>query len=968
MSEWVNLQTLIQSIFHPISPASLAEANTQLLTFAESKAAWYACFELISLSEDINVRFFVINLIYNKIRRQWTQLDSCERPQLIHHLRQILTAANASTERSFLSRVILCLACCSALTPEGIQQYIAFAIDFTRAPDVAYIRIGLEMLAAVCEESEELDLSRAGKVDVKAQLVEMSNGVFECLNSMTVSQYSGDVQLQFYTMKVLRIWSFVLGLTLSSLITEHSLLWGGIYQSLTSLNPLLIGASCTLLRGLVSVQEFPLTQLRITALESLVSMLLSESVISSLFSFFKDESQTEVMLQVAHLYTSLAETEIEYFSGVGFRVDLFQSCLHCLASRPRKVAAITFDLWIRIPDVAVTNRNPYLREQIFYEIVERLVLDSIFILTLQSYICLQHNQIIYPAGFIHWDECEEDEDDFAAFRDHRQGIQEVIASCFNALGGRYFTFLNSKLENHAINQPPSWQILESILQFSIPVVPHFKANEAQLTQEPRLFLKRIFAIILMSNRIESPILAETACRFLQASTFLLTSQKPTFMEFQEYFWPALQLCLHAMAKPSTCATAAKTMHQLTVHGSKILLRDGNSILSIIQMSTSLLPSLPQDAALTTVEANTRIAVQLNSNEATTALTAAFQPLTSALSTELQSINPSSETIARLLEYCAQVIRFCDTVNSDVLQPLLTMIWPLVKLVEAKEGVIADEEVIESIFKLYRSSLNSALALVLPEIDGIGQSITRVIGNGFVGQKYALNCASTLLEVLKSKTSEEVIVFLSHFIETITQLFLTRLQEGSYDAEALESYFSFLYSAQLHSAHALSASPMALDTIPRLCITCLRVCKERTVLRNVLQVLQATLAPPYSGTQPFHAVMAESAMRYAPQMIDVLIHCLAGDVTSANRQNVIDAITLLLTSKDDQGFISSSIVWVQTSFEKLNIPQLDPETRNFVIQAMFRLVRSNPRRFKALMQDFSKVCCSEMQPDCFMAYE
>ena len=380
MGDRVHLQSLIQSIFHPTSPVSLAEANTQLLSFAESKTAWYACFELLGLSEDINVRFFVINLIYNKIRRQWSQLDTSERPQLIHHLRQILTTANASTERSFLSRVILCLACCSALIPEGIQRYIVFAIEFTHSNDIAYKRIGLEMLVAVCEESEELDLSRAGKLDVKAQLVETASNVFECLNSMTVSQYFGDAQIHFYYVKVLRVWSAARGISISSLVAEHPVLWEGIFRSLTSPDPSLVIESCTLLRELTSIHEFPSTQMRIAALESLTSMLLSESVISSLFSFFKDESHNDAMLQITHLFTSLVENEIEYYSGVGFRIDLFQTILHCLSSRPRKVASITFDLWIRIQDIAVVNRNPYLREQVFYEILERLVcLNFIYI-------------------------------------------------------------------------------------------------------------------------------------------------------------------------------------------------------------------------------------------------------------------------------------------------------------------------------------------------------------------------------------------------------------------------------------------------------------------------------------------------------------------------------------------------------------------------------------------------------------
>ena len=373
MSEWVNLQTLIQSIFHPISSASLAEANAQLLSFAESKAAWYVCFELMGISDDINIRFFVINLIYNKIRRQWSQLESSERPQPILHLQEILSSSCTSSERAFVSRVILCLSCCYALSPDGIQSNIALAIDFIHFNDVLRKRTGLEMLVAVYDESEDLDVSRAGRLDIKAQLAEMAGRVFDCLNSMSAVNFFGDVQIQLYFIKASRVWCNIRGLTITSFISEYSLIWGGVYQSLASSDSSLVIESCHLLRERILIQEFPSTPLRVNALETLTTSILSESVISSLFGFFKDENQSDVMLQVSNMLTTLVENEIGYYSGVGFNIDLFHALLHCLSARPRKVGAITFDLWLRVQDIALANRNPYLREQVFYEILERLV-------------------------------------------------------------------------------------------------------------------------------------------------------------------------------------------------------------------------------------------------------------------------------------------------------------------------------------------------------------------------------------------------------------------------------------------------------------------------------------------------------------------------------------------------------------------------------------------------------------------
>lgn len=48
--------------------------------------------------------------------------------------------------------------------------------------------------------------------------------------------------------------------------------------------------------------------------------------------------------------------------------------------------------------------------------------------------------------------------------------------------------------------------------------------------------------------------------------------------------------------------------------------------------------------------------------------------------------------------------------------------------------------------------------------------------------------------------------------------------------------------------------------------------------------------------------------------------------------------------------------------------LGPTDKQLVLQAVFRLVGSDKRRCKALLMDFSKVCCSESTLDCLLAYE
>jgi hypothetical protein len=47
--------------------------------------------------------------------------------------------------------------------------------------------------------------------------------------------------------------------------------------------------------------------------------------------------------------------------------------------------------------------------------------------------------------------------------------------------------------------------------------------------------------------------------------------------------------------------------------------------------------------------------------------------------------------------------------------------------------------------------------------------------------------------------------------------------------------------------------------------------------------------------------------------------------------------------------------------------LSPELKQFVVSAMFSLATSNHRRFKALMIDLCKICCSEQPIDSLGAF-
>ena len=529
----------------------------------------------------------------------------------------------------------------------------------------------------------------------------------------------------------------------------------------------------------------------------------------------------------------------------------------------------------------------------------------------------------------------------------------------------------------------------------------------------------------------------SACRFFQSCSFLLASSPSSaFSSFQQYYVPVLLFIFRTLADPDCSLTAAKAFHPLLIHGFKQpitvqqypnLLRDLTQEASVLVVtlthSSSALysSSTASEACLLLLECVTRTIVQMflatkDEPQLSYHLQLLTSPLLQALQTRIDTTLPAVTSssyskeydqsllvISRLLDGCAQIIRFCDVLTgTGALLPLLTQLWPLLQQIESSplinrssssfssSSLCTPEVVTGSLFCLYECAIQSAFPLLTPHIEGITTSIVTVLSSLATtsssssdssslsyssGQSQALRCASTIVEVLSQQDSQEVIPFVSGLIDRVTQSIYVMLNSNCYEADTLEKYFAFMYSCQLHAAQALSVSAASLQMLPRLCLVCLRTSKERNLLRNVLQVMQACYCPISSRVQPYHSALVSAALIQGLETLKVLLECLAGGVLSALRPNLIETIYLLLTSLNEDSRHSAGVMdqWVTAAINGLEGTPLQPvtmspESRASVATALPKLIRSgNSRMFKALMQDFAKVCASEMSDDCLLSY-
>ena len=86
--------------------------------------------------------------------------------------------------------------------------------------------------------------------------------------------------------------------------------------------------------------------------------------------------------------------------------------------------------------------------------------------------------------------------------------------------------------------------------------------------------------------------------------------------------------------------------------------------------------------------------------------------------------------------------------------------------------------------------------------------------------------------------------------------------------------------------------------------------------------------------------------------------------------MIEALLCILSGCEDK-YPDRARSWVFSAMSDESIVSLrvlTPQDKQLVLSAMFRLIATDRRRCKALLQDFSKVCCSESTADCLLAYE
>lgn len=668
------------------------------------------------------------------------------------------------------------------------------------------------------------------------------------------------------------------------------------------------------------------------------------------FPMFSDilinEDGTSVPCEIVDTMFSFFSSILEFISNpFTFQRGIFDITFYLLKAS-KNYAHLSFDIWTELQDIPITNRHIYLKSEIFMNLVNLLV-------DICSYASVEDG---------------DDDEDFLSLRDHRQGIQEIIIISVYACQDSFLPLLSEKLRD-----AQDWQSIEATI-FVLTLSMTALKDSSDHSHGMESFFTNIFSFLFSSHirTIQShrPLI-ETMCKFIGASTFLLTNANAA-SPLRTFFEPCIQYIYTIVSTPEiSCLHAARSFLQLSVHGTYQLFEcidaSGKALITSIVLGFEDLISrnLARDNMITVIEAIIRSITKLEPTAALRHMTEVANAMNRSFSRLLGS---DPQLIGNLLQYAGIIVRFSDCGNdvnsSQMLGGFLTTIWPMLHVIEEDARLVGNIVVYEEVFDFYTRVIATDGNLVItevPRIAGLVISAFTVTNNGQV-----LRCVGAMVEFLSADSSIDTL--LRTTLDHLLNLIVERFSLSVYSPESVDEIFSLIHKVLVRRPRIFEGS-VNFTGVGSLIVTGLQIYAERTVLRSILNVCQIIFSPSHTILIETKYVLIPIISKFGKDVFLVLLSLIDGKSQSSLWPNIIDALYCVLFGMIET-FASDSQCkeWFYVFFSRLDNMRNVPTTyRQCLFDSTFKCLVDDRRKFRMMWLDIAKVCNSEASPDSLGLY-
>ena len=193
----------VSAVYSPsVKPNTQAQANKWLQHFSSSKEAWGVCQDVVTSTgqpkPSAQIMFFTLNILYNKIRREWVSVPTHQKASITTALFQLARAIASppspqnpvvNFDNTSVSRLCLCLGAIASFQSNGVEMIVQLSMQtFQQMP--RGLLLAMESLVAIIDEVKESDRVRVQSLDLELQVKQQLPGVAKLLNHLLATNES----------------------------------------------------------------------------------------------------------------------------------------------------------------------------------------------------------------------------------------------------------------------------------------------------------------------------------------------------------------------------------------------------------------------------------------------------------------------------------------------------------------------------------------------------------------------------------------------------------------------------------------------------------------------------------------------------------------------------------------------------------------------------------------------------------
>jgi hypothetical protein len=839
--------------------------------------------------------------------------------------------------------------------------------------------LGLGLLAPLPDEILCVDVDRQLRDELEEKILSSSTVVFHKLNQLCTMNY-GEKKFCVRLISTLHAW-LNQGLSLTKLCTDYAQFFSFVCTCIkSSTDSDVLRTSFTFVQDIMAVSDYPRTEIRNSVVVQIVQMLHSHE--DSLLDRCFVHTKKNVGNEFCNMLCGIATSELQMLCASPN--EFFGTVLKCVSMRPRSLLEITYDFWLELQDVPSEEKHSF---------IGQLVIPSLL------RVIIEHARLIQSQSY------EDDEmEDLDTFRDVRLGLPDVLGFCLNGAVPKeqFFSILQDSLTaaSTACDLYARWRELEVVL-FILATTSNALKDLLQMAKSTELisWIHNFTAQTLhaatedsstLVSSLDGLLIVETLCKYLGSITYLLVKHS----EFEVLFAQACHFLLRLLGiRHQTSISAAKSLHQLFVHGRKLLtINEGLQSLPVfVSVFVNLLNSrfTNHSSLLIFTEALVRIVVSLSHPNGALQqhlIHSICEPIIIAMQNEIAlDSTASAKRIFDIVSVASQLIRFCDqqllpvSLGDCSLNMFLSRLWPLLEYVTHSPLLTEDTSTV--LFELFGRLFTSLGSRALPVLDKVTVLMVTALSSGEFGCQSAIKCATVIVEVVSTdrqiRAQMDYSVYLKNLLENVVSSLLGNVDFSKFvqNHDCAHEFFDLIRCYTLFCPMFLAASLDCLDVILSLASNCLNSCWEREVVRSVLQVLQYGFCPSNLQSVDVHElawqkILIEQFQRHGKRVLSILLIGIScGRYVSALASHISDVLLSVFTGCQLKNKERDFQSWLE--YRLLDLTYFDRfesnENRILVVNLMLCLAAHNTRRFKAFIQDILSICSSELSVDCLFAY-